>query len=267
MWKKDDNKISIFCDLNERLKYEKQDIQLNTIYFNYNNYTIAVYEKDYISVKRLEYNIPFLYANEQTINIVDEKDNYEIIFKCGNYYEFDKCEINPTTKELICQITKEKLEEIMTEYKSSFKLGSMNDNYGLWEFNYVSNINVNYEKFSNISLKEDLYIGLIKVIELNIEVNGAFYLETNITAISNLNVYTSETCKFKKVALKPLMVICNFSSEGDFIFGNYSEEIVISNIHYKYNFRIQPYDLQDIVKIRNQGTMAALVYPEVKNWI
>ena len=35
LWKKDDNKISIFCDLNERLKYEKQDIILNTIYFDY----------------------------------------------------------------------------------------------------------------------------------------------------------------------------------------------------------------------------------------
>ena len=67
LWKDEDKKLKLFCNLNETMKYEHQSIKINKVTFSYfshryfNIYTIVIYNKDYIDVTRLDYNIPFLY--------------------------------------------------------------------------------------------------------------------------------------------------------------------------------------------------------------
>ena len=281
LWKQNSNKLSIFCNLNERLKYEKQDIILNMVSFKYNNYTVIIYPKDYINITRLDHNIPFLYANEQLINIKEEKNVYELMFKYGSYYDdvlylygnysnyaaLDNCEINYFKKEIICKIIKEKLEEKIIAYKDSFKLGSMNDNYGLLNFDYVPNINIYYSKYVNTSLKEDINVSFTRIMEHYSELGGAFYIETNINSIPNLITLNFRFCRFKKNTNNPLIFICYPEYETDYFIGNHSEVISLTDIHYKYNFFIQPFSLNDKVQVRNNGTTVNLVYPEELNLI
>ena len=281
LWKQSNNKLSIFCNLNERLKYQKQDIILNMISFKYNNYTVIIYPKDYINTTRLDHNIPFLYADEQLINIEEEKNEYEIKFKYGNYYDdilylygnysnyvaLDNCEINYLKKEVVCKIIKEKLEEKIIAYNDSFKLGSMNDNYGLLNFDYVSNINIYYSKYINPSIKENINVSFSRIIEHYSELGGAFYIETNINSIPNLITLYFRFCQFKKTMNNPLIFICYPESETDYFIGNNSKVIPLTDIHYKYNFFLQPFDLNDKVQVRNKGTTVNLVYPQELNLI
>ena len=277
LWKKGNNKISVFCDLNEELKYETQEIKLNIVSLKYNDYNIIINHKEFINVTKLEHNIPFLYANEQTINIDEEKNAYAIKFKYkyynndilylygnySNYASLPNCEINQTNKEIICQISKEKLEEILIEYNDSFKLGSMNDYYGLLDFNYVSNINVIYAKYANPSLKEDINVTLTKIIEYYSEVDDYLYIETDVKSFPNINTlsFGEGVCSFKKVTNKPLMIICKPEYENIYHFDNSSEVLPFKKVHYKYNFFLT-IDITGDISVKEKGTIVNLVYPE-----
>ena len=129
-----------------------------------------------LCVEQFDIEIPFLYYDKQIINIEKDKETYELKFKyelynndilyiCGqsnNYAVLDNCQNN--TNEIICTIPKNKLEEILTFSGEQFKIGNMNDDIGLFPFDFVFHININY---CNIE-KEDLFIGITKTITITI---------------------------------------------------------------------------------------------------
>ena len=136
---------------NNNLFYTRNYIILNETTLNYGDYKIIISQESYIQVQKHFYNIPFLYYDKQIINI-DNNDSYELKFKfesynndilyiCGqsnNYAILDNCKIG--TNELNCNISKNKLEEILTFSGEQFIIGTMNDYVGLFPFDFVFHI-------------------------------------------------------------------------------------------------------------------------------
>ena len=108
LWKPKGDKIRIFCNLDENLKYEKQNIMLNIITFIYKDYEITIIQNDYIEVEQLKIQISFLYYEKQILEINEYENAYninlniesydnELLYIFGdnnNYSILDKCSIN-----------------------------------------------------------------------------------------------------------------------------------------------------------------------------
>jgi hypothetical protein len=101
----------------------ENNIAINEYSFNHNNMKVLIsFPKNTFTIEQLDYAIPYLYSDGQTINI-NEETSYELKFKIeiynndplyiygsnNNYANLDNCE--KTNNELICKISKEKIEE------------------------------------------------------------------------------------------------------------------------------------------------------------
>ena len=273
LWILSDNKISLFCNLNEKKFYKRfYNITISNQSFKYNNLLIKIiFLQDIIQIDQRYLSIPFLYSHKQIININDD-DSYELKFKieiyekellyiCGsnnNYGVLDNCQVNEN--ELICTITKEKIEEFLVEKNEHFKIGAMHEDFGLIPFDHVLDITINYENVQ----RQNIYLEIKEIIGSNTEMNVPVGLVTNVTDLPNFISAKFEEMKyFKKMTNRPLTLFYNFSFEIDYIMkSNYTEEVVISDIHYKYNFRIQPSEFEGHITVKEEGTNIFLTYPQ-----
>jgi len=170
----------------------------------------------------------------------------------------DNCEKNEN--ELNCEISKEKLEEILIKNNEQFKVGAINDTIGIINFDSILNININYE----IDNKEDIYIEITDLISQYSQEGTPIAFETNVTNIPSINSDIFDLCYFKKNKGTPLLYIFNFSSStSSYII---SQELIMNNSHYKYNFRIQPFKERYYFTIIDIGTSINLAYPEILNF-
>ena len=274
LWIPNEKKQIIMCTLHENLKYDFQYIILNEVSIDLNYYTITIRQEDYIRIEQLNYTIPFLYSNNQKINIEDYVLSYNLTFNIESYHNdllyiygnsnnyaiIDTCIEND--KKLICEIQKEKLEEILEYNYEHFKIGAMNDNTGIIELEYISDIQINY----NILEKKDIYVSLINIINSNPEVGVPFGFETNISDIPNLNTDIFDNFYFKKIRGNNLKLLTIYQSEKDFQYESLKNGLILKYIHYKYNFIIQPIKDFEKVSIKGKGTDIKLVYPEILNF-
>ena len=220
--------------------------------------------------------IPFLYSDEQNINLNLGLDSYELKFKINeynkeilyiygtkyNYAVLENCTIN--LKELACEISKEKIEEILILENEKFKIGAINDTLGLVQFDYVSDININS---GNIS-KKDINIKLKKLVGPITEAGTPFAFETDVI---NMPSFTSDLINnifyFKKMSGKPLMVFVKYPYFRENItIPSYQNDTIFSNLHYKYNFIIEPFNFNETISVKNNGTNVLLAYPENINF-
>ena len=285
LFKPTGEKLIILCHLNENLKYTTQNITLTDVRLTYHEYNLTILSETSVTVNQLNYPIPFIYSDKQIININDDTEEYELKFKYDSYNEndliyirgylsnynyaiLDNCETKE--KELICKMSKEKLETLLVNNKVSFKLGNLNDNYGTIMFDLVYYIDITYE----IAEKEDIYVTITKLLNNVTESASNYAYETNITGIPELysNTFLFEKngsqpfCYFKKNKINNLLFICEADESGKFSLGKIEEEIVLDKIHYKYNFRIQPMENNETVEVDGYGAWIDLVHPEVMNF-
>ena len=178
-----------------------------------------------------------------------------------NYAVLENCKRN--INDLNCNIQKNKLEEILTLSGEKFTVGTMNDNEGLFQFDFVFNIIITYYDVKKV----DLFIGLTQIIGGITEIGIPFGIETNITSIPNFisKEFTlmDNSCYFKKTTGRPLILFYDNHHETEDIFNiTISKEIIINNAHYKYNFRIQPCEINQNISIRGRGNDINLIFPE-----
>ena len=272
LWIPKNEKSRIICKLNENLIYKHQNILLNKVEFIYNNYNIIIFQQEFFGVEQLNYDIPFLYSTQQNIEIKEEKESYNLKFFFENFNDemlyiygernnsiiIDKCQKNDN--ELNCEISKEKLEEILIKNNEQFKIGAINDTIGIINFNSISNINISYE----IDNKEDIYVEITDLLSSYSQEGTPIAFKTNITNIPSINSDIYELCYFKKNKDSPLLYLCNFSrGKSSFVI---DDELIMNNSHYKYNFRIQPFKKTYYFDIYDYGTSINLVYPEILNF-
>ena len=191
-----------------------------------------------------------------------ETYNNEILYLYGevnNSLILDNCQKNE--KELYCRVTKEKLKEILVKNHEQFRVEALHENEGLIKFINVLNITINYE----INKKEDIYIGIISSLTDEIGTGVPFGFKTNITIFPNIYSDIINNCYFKKYDDNPLLYLCKFDEtpKEPFKFGNLSNELILNNMHYKYNFRIQPFDGIYNVNIKGKVKNANLFLPKV----
>ena len=274
LWKPIHHYIRIICNLEDKLKNIENNITLNSVQIIYKEeYNIEINQEEFIKIKQLNYSIPFLYSNQQSIEIKDNLELYELKFKYEsynnevliiygesyNYAALDNCKINDT--ELKCEVSKNKFEEILIKNNEIFKIKIINDNVGLINMDFVLNITINYL----INKKIDIYIGITRSLCDVAVVNSPYAFETNVTDIPNIISGLNDTYFFKKTKGNPLLLLC-FPID-DYYF-EVKEELIWSNIHYKYNFRIQPFEesYYVFVRIYDYGSILNLIYPETLNF-
>ena len=284
-----ENIIYIFCQLNESLNHSDNNINIEGTKFNYNKLEISIIKKDEIYIIQLEKSIPFLYSKSQTINLEEGKNTYYLKFNAENYNNekiiyrlqlprftiiLDKCSIEK--KELTCQIDKSELEEYYCENPNHiFNLYYPYPNTTgepLIPIPTIEGIFIN----KNLS-KIDLKITISKLLEKYADSKSffAYEVETNVTKISNLVSgglklnfsYNGEIqergCYFKKTNENPLYLLCSFSNEGNISLSEIKEEIILNNIHDKYNFYIQPVKINDTINInKNDGDEPNMIIPK-----
>ena len=260
------NNISLICNLNQNLIYEKQQIILKEAKFNYKNYTIIIFSNEYTFVEQVNYTIPLLYSDNQTIIINEQNDEYYLIFKIGqynnevlflngisnNYAKLESCNIDK--RKLNCKISKKKLEEILTINNEQFKVKAINDEIGIIQLDFVGSITLNY----NITNKEDIYVGINKILNNMTEEGIPIAFETNVSSISNLKTYKFNDiggyCYFNKIQINPLLLLCIYQAGYTSNKKSLKNEMVLDNIHYKFNFRIQPYSIETRINVVDYGT-------------
>ena len=273
-WKPNIGNIRLICTLQSKL------INFRYFYFGeiqiyYNKYTIDIYSNDYLEFQQLENDIPLLYSEPQNINIIEQKNSYNIKFNIGSYNNellimngscynsllLDNCQSSDSI--LNCQITKEKLEEILTISGEQFNISAINDKKGIFELKNILPITVKYENI----IKQDIYVKFEETTP--IQGDNPLVLKTNINNIQNIhsNMFSffeiAVSCFFKKTKINPLFFFC--MSHRDSMYDNYTlnHEVILSNIHYKYNFRIQPFSIKSAIYIpEKKEDFVYLIIPE-----
>ena len=270
--------IRIMCDANFNEK-GSHSVSIIGKYFEYKNeYLINVtfFGDKKFTFDQVDMYIPFIYSYEQKINLNDDIPLYELKFKFNSYYDeilyiygakdnyaiLDNCE--KSANELICKISKEKIEEKLIFNNETFRLAAIKDTFGVIYLDPVFPIIINHGDVQ----KEDIFVQLVKLVGGITEIGTPFALETNITQISNLisahaNIIPNATCYFKKMTGKPLMLLVEYNFEGENIaIQDSQKELIYNDIHYKYNFLIQPFKIKETFSIKNRGNKVLLTYPE-----
>ena len=190
----------------------------------YYNYSIFITSEAKINVDVKEDNISFLYSDAQEINIdenipsifqlkfkyayINENDAFYINGTNMSQIFLDKCEKNE--KELICNLTKEKIESSITIQKSTYELKFIHDYLGVIDLDLVDkiNININYD-----IEKRDIIINKLKLLENKVaELNSLFVYETNVKDIENIMV-SYFIYEYKKNDSKTYTFYCYFRKD------------------------------------------------------
>ena len=84
-WKNDRGSY-IYCEFNENFPKGQYYFQFNDT-FNYLGYEINLYSYEIFNITKLDSDLIDLYSETQTINVIDDKDIYELKFKIVSYNE------------------------------------------------------------------------------------------------------------------------------------------------------------------------------------
>ena len=177
---------------------------------------------------------------------------------------------NEQEKQIICNIKKDILLEKLSYNGENYNLCQLTNSEGLYMFNSVLNIIINY---NNIE-KKDIYIKITKLLTQFIEKNNFIVYETNITDINKIttdyfNLTTERNdnleCILKKDDQK-LLLLCKALIPGKGYIGEI-KEINLSQISVLYNLKIiESKNEEEYTISNNEGTLVSSIYPEELNF-
>ena len=284
LWKAENINLIMFCNFDENKPEGEYSISFNNKVINYKDYEININTDTDIKIKKIDRNITNLYSDKQVINVEDGKDSYNLKFKINSYnneplyfmkeliYTYlDKCET--VNNELICNISKSKLEEIMSTNEEKFWINYIDNDYNFNKLSTILEIKVNY----NNTKKEDIYVNITKLLDNSTEHDTLIAYETNVTNISKVFTSTESfsmkfggeerNCGFRKYEENPLLMVCWGPKENSHL-DEIVEEKVLNKINIKYNFRIQPVNNTEMIDSdkTSSGSFINVVFPEVLNF-
>ena len=197
LWKKSEKNYILICDIYEApLDMWNSYYEIDSI-FTYKNKKIKFYT--YSSISRRYYlKIPFMYANEEIVNLNDGNDTYYFKFKAGLYYDtnlflysihglynllipFDDCQAKQ--REIICKLTRKTLEGFYWYNDGAY--GTF-----LSTMNFNRDFGIKFHPFISIVMnqvqqeKKDLYIEIKKLLTKTVGTNSLIAYETNVKNIS-----------------------------------------------------------------------------------
>ena len=281
LWNPINENLVIICNLEENLKNENRIITLKKSIFPYKQYNISIYAETSVKVKQYNYNISFIYSDKPIIS--EDYQIYNFEFKLDSYNDNDIFYLSGSsqfTSNILFQswvvykkisrpyITKTIIEYFLSKKNKELNLESLKDNYGVCKYKFVYNLNIKYE----IKEKEDIYIKITKLLNNVSESGNIVAYNTNISNINNTQSseftlpfnrgWFNFNCYFKKNNITNLLLLCQITEKLDISLDEIRNEIVLNNLNYKYNFRIQPVSNDEKIKVNNEGTLIELLYPE-----
>ena len=299
LWKPKENNLLIFCDLQEEidsLSYE--EVYLEDYVISYDNKKIKIFTSHYLNfLVHRSYNVPFLYSDDQTIDLSDGKNEYDLKFKVGSYYEstiflnvdsliqtnyfylpVDNCKVK--NDEMTCKLTRETIENKLYSidkepvyYFSVFNIGLY---YCFKKQKYANHIIIKFNK----GQQEIINIEITKLLTNAQGLRNFFVYETNVKTIPNLvtsdfylnfapindtQIYKA-SCLFKKSDDdRPLLVLCKFIyiEDNNMTLKPFSNEIDVEHISLKYNFRLKLIKNQEIINLSGESFYIAGKYPNI----
>ena len=226
-----------------------------------------------------------MFADKQEINIKEEVDSYQIAFNYesddfGILYNklefkqsFDKrtfylykndmravilqnCE--GKNNKLTCNINKEKISEFLSFSGEKFYLAEKLDLEGLYLFNSVLDIKINY-----IITQKEISIKIGNLLTPVISKNEFIAYETNKGDISSLitdyfELETEQNKKFKCIFKKNnnvnnILLLCNATEDGKYSLGKIST-ITYDKININYKFLIDQSENKEEFTVEDNGT-------------
>ena len=204
LWKPIKNNLLIICNAKEDPKVMKYDNEAKLVEYimKYKGKTIKIYSSKYLKFNYINYNYPFLYADNQTIYLNDKSEIYEIKFKVGSYYDkniylydvynfhkfyihLDNCKVEKN--EMICYLSKEKIESfgaiVADDYETQLNVLTFDFEYGLRKFYMADTITIE-NKY--VEQKESIYVQITKLLGNIYESENYIAYETNITNFNNI---------------------------------------------------------------------------------
>ena len=276
-----DESFYIFCEFDESIPKGIYHIKFDGINFNYSGVEINLYSYNSIKITKEDYDMVDLCSNIQTINLFDNKKEYELNYSVKLYHNeqlyflfgnFVLANCNQKNDILTCTLKRDTIENNMGSYNLTDLLYF--DRYGRLQFlDFSSFIQVAYN-----SEKKDIFVAITNLLTRNnIGINGALVYETNVTDIPNIDIDfflslyedidNEISCRFLKGEKKPMLFVC-FSPFSEYVYLEKfslrelkSEEIIQTA---KYNFRIQPMKKNDIfIAGAYNESFIAKIYPEI----
>ena len=195
IWREENRNFLVFCNFDESIPEGEYSLNLDGISFKYKEYMITLKASQLFTFKKLNQNIIDLYSSKQTLILKEDKEIYELKFGIVSYnnemlimnyhYVLENCK--QVNNELICPITKSKLEEILTPTYTGNKI-------------YIEYFNPNSTKRGEFNLmlpievkslipKKDIYVGITKLAENIAEHDTLIAYKTNVTDISNVRTF------------------------------------------------------------------------------
>ena len=263
-WISNEGKLVALCYLDENIPKGVYHFYLNES-ITYNNYNITILNNFPHSFVKLDMNVPQLYSSEQTINVEDGKESYEIKFKISAYNNNDKiylikgqfCIIplkncKSENGELKCIISKSILDQITKKNGDYFYIGYYTYQNSILTFELVHQIYINY---LNIN-KKKIYVGITKLIDNITDYYSYVTYETNVTDISKFysdlevfklsfdNDQTFE-CGLRKYDNYPLLLMCRIFKLGIFSLSKIEKAKNFTDVNIRYDFIIQPVNIKE----------------------
>ena len=85
LYKPNKGNMTLICKLNEKLYSDMVDVILYEFIINYKQYKVHILSNEYIMVLQVDYDLPFLYSDNQVININNERSTYTLNFNIEAY--------------------------------------------------------------------------------------------------------------------------------------------------------------------------------------
>ena len=235
LWKSKESPLIVICKFKDSIPAGKHNLRIYNIFYKFYNQIYLNIKFDVSStIEIFNEHFPFIYSDGQIINYEESKEIYELNFKVdsfnneiltlrGNAFNLillDKYKRNGN--KITYKVEKQKLEEIMSHIGQNLVITYDNDILGNYTFPYLGPITINYKNIE----KENIYIGIVKLLDKEKEFNGYIAYETNITSMPNfistfINFNTSQrevSGFFKKYSQKPLLLFIHHHEIGKYFF-------------------------------------------------
>ena len=283
LWKpKSDNLLAI-CDLrDDPTKFPFYSFTVDDYIFNYKSKNIKFISDSFGTFFQKS---PFIYSDEQTIDLSDEKDVYYFKFKTGLFYDtqlflydknnqnllyipFDGCSVKE--RIMTCKMTRKKIESFV--WRGAIRNEAY---YSTLSFNIEYSLKINYPVYpitiikNKEKQKEDVYVEITNIISNSTESYSFITYETNVTNISVLETryidlfFTNDKdtyehryqCIFKKNEDDtPLILLCllNIRENTTLTMKSFQFQNPYELLSYNYNFFIK-YTKNESFTIRGSG--------------
>ena len=302
-WKPLLKNLYIICNpVEDPYVLEDKSVKLDEYIMKYKGRKIKIFSSKNLKFNYVTIKYPFLYGDNQTIDINDGSDIYELTFKVGTFYDdnniflydiynfrkfyiyLDDCKT--VENEMTCKLSKQKIESFGCitgeEFETNLRILSFNKEYGVKKF-YMADIITITNKY--LEKKQDIYVEINKLLENIIESENYIAYETDILNINNIessyfilnftesdtdNLFRLECILKKNNDNSPLMILCKPPSNSKDtklnIFLNEFYKFNVSYVNYNYNFIISN-PMYEEITIYNGGDFIKGKYPAILNFI